>query len=351
LGQLYNGETGKGLLFLVVFAANIVLLAACVFHEAFLGLVSKLSANFNLVVDPQAIDWFSKVPAGSPFLLIYAGLILTFVAYSAREAYDRAALTQQGAVYPKFFLGLPEATSGSYLFHFAVIVCGTLILLFMVVPKPPIEQVTEILLVPPRPAAKPKPKEPPAPKQKVELPKPVVTPKVEQKPVTKPEPVKTEPVKTEPTPSPVTAAPGPDATASSAAPGPSAPASDAGGSSSDAGAGGGGGEAADIDFGPYLAELQKRIKKNWHPPRGNESKRITAKFKIHLSGEITNIKLERSSGLSIADDAAVDAIEKSSPLPPLPKGADSDLVIKFTFDYNVFNGASQSAAGSGAVSN
>lgn len=33
------------------------------------------------------------------------------------------------------------------------------------------------------------------------------------------------------------------------------------------------------DFGPYMRELQRRIKMNWDPPKGNESKRVVLQFK------------------------------------------------------------------------
>lgn len=345
LGQLYNGETGKGLLFVCAFFVNVLLFLSFVFQGAALSAIGMLAALAQQQIDPEAIKWFSTVPAGSPFLLIYAGLILTFVAYAVRDAYDRAAVTWKGAVHPKFFLGLPEATSGSYLAHFTIMVCGLVMMLFIVAPKEPTEQYTDIQLIPPPPAPPPKPKpDPPRPKARQEEPKKQEVVQPQPKPVEqKVEPQKTEPLPVATTPAPVAPAPA----ASSGPP-----------SDSSSGTAGDGqaqapssGDGQDVDFGPYLAELQKRIKKNWFPPRGNESKRITVKFKIHKDGEITSVKLEKSSGLSIADDAALEAIDKISPLPPLPAGADNDLVIRFTFDYNVFNGGNQSAAGAGAISN
>ena len=100
------------------------------------------------------------------------------------------------------------------------------------------------------------------------------------------------------------------------------------------------GDSAEIDFGPYVQEMTRRIKKAWFPPKGNESKRITVKFKIKRSGDVRSIRLIESSGLSIADNAAIAAVEQAAPFPPLPAGADDEISIKFTFDYNVFNGTS-----------
>ncbi len=91
------------------------------------------------------------------------------------------------------------------------------------------------------------------------------------------------------------------------------------------------------DFGPYMKELQRRIKMNWDPPKGNESKRVILLFSIARDGRLLNVKVYRSSGLPAADNAAIDAVKLTAPFRPLPpefKGNSVD--IQFTFDYNVF---------------
>ncbi len=91
------------------------------------------------------------------------------------------------------------------------------------------------------------------------------------------------------------------------------------------------------DFGPYMKELQRRIKMNWDPPKGNESKRVILLFSIARDGRLLNVKVHRSSGLPAADNAAIDAVKLTAPFRPLPpefKGNSVD--IQFTFDYNVF---------------
>lgn len=94
----------------------------------------------------------------------------------------------------------------------------------------------------------------------------------------------------------------------------------------------------DVDFGPYMADLQRRIKKHWFPPKGNESKRVMVVFKVHSGGELSGLHLERSSGVALADNAALKAVEDAAPFRPLPDGAPDTVDIQFTFDYNVFNG-------------
>ena len=107
---------------------------------------------------------------------------------------------------------------------------------------------------------------------------------------------------------------------------------------------GGGGGAPGIDalrepdFGPYMRELQIRIKMNWDPPKGNESKRVVLLFKIAKDGRLLSCRVNKSSGLPSADQAALKAVELTAPFRPLPadfRGQSID--IQFTFDYNVFN--------------
>ena len=117
-----------------------------------------------------------------------------------------------------------------------------------------------------------------------------------------------------------------------------------GGGTGNAGNPGGGGGAPGIDalrepdFGPYMRELQRRIKMNWDPPKGNESKRVVLLFKIAKDGRLLSCRIHKSSGLPSADQAALKAVELTAPFRPLPgdfKGQSID--IQFTFDYNVFN--------------
>ena len=95
------------------------------------------------------------------------------------------------------------------------------------------------------------------------------------------------------------------------------------------------------DFGPYMRELQRRIKMNWEPPKGNESKRVVLLFKIARDGRLISHRVYKSSGLPAADRAAMHAVELTAPFKPLPPEYKGDSVdIQFTFDYNVFGATS-----------
>lgn len=92
-----------------------------------------------------------------------------------------------------------------------------------------------------------------------------------------------------------------------------------------------------VDFGPYMHELQRRIKMNWKPPIDNYSKRIVLLFTLNKNGTLTKSSVLHSSGIPEADKAAMEALQLAAPFKPLPseyKGESID--IQFTFDYNVY---------------
>lgn len=109
--------------------------------------------------------------------------------------------------------------------------------------------------------------------------------------------------------------------------------------------GGGGGRPGidaikEPDFGPWMNELQRRIKMNWDPPKGNESKRVVLLLKIAKDGRLLSCSVSKSSGLPNADNAAINAVKLAAPFRPLPvEYKNSSVDIIFTFDYNVFNAA------------
>ncbi len=91
-------------------------------------------------------------------------------------------------------------------------------------------------------------------------------------------------------------------------------------------------------FDGYMADLQRRIKMYWSPPKVNNSRRVIVIFKINAKGDLINLKIDKSSGLTIADIYALRAVEKAAPFPALPEGASPTVDIQFTFDYNYWNG-------------
>lgn len=529
LGQLYNGETRKGMLFLGVTGINLLILLLFLFTDSILQGLVNFGQSFHMKPNYVLVKVLQEAHLGSPVSIIFLGMVMTFIAYAIRDAYDHAALIQRRHIYPEYVIEIPEATSGSYLFHFALMLSCFILAFFFIVPPPPKSQITDIEFIqeqpptqkkivsrrravkasesagkhdptkeitPPSPAprapsrasaesprpAQPTPRPTPAPTPTLRptpaptptptptptpmarptptptlrptpiptptpTPMPALTPTARPSPTPSPTPAPTPvahpgvaapmptarpspfggPATPSPAPSPVaiahagpsTFAPAPRVGGSSTAPavpstapspvsfgagggssaGPTpvpvvggsgtssqkgspgggagaAPAptrvsaGHAGGSSGGGGpaiavapslarpSGGGGGEGvkgnpdpnanpggrpsvaaqADVDFGPYMADLQRRIKRAWFPPKGTESRRVVVVFKIHRGGELSHLRLDRSSGVAIADQAALKAVENAAPFRPLPAGAPEDVDIQFTFDYNVFGG-------------
>jgi len=93
-------------------------------------------------------------------------------------------------------------------------------------------------------------------------------------------------------------------------------------------------DVGQIDFGPWMAEIQRRIKSNWTPPKLSVSKAAAFDFDVSKAGEISNI--ETADGGDEAYNKASLAALKASTLPPLPVHAPETIRIRFNFDYNVF---------------
>jgi TonB family protein len=87
-----------------------------------------------------------------------------------------------------------------------------------------------------------------------------------------------------------------------------------------------------------MADLQRHIKRCWYPPHQMETKRVKVIFTVTTTGEMRNLRLLQSSGLTIADKAALKAAEDAAPFRHLPEHAPVSVDIEFTFDYNVFSG-------------
>jgi protein TonB len=91
---------------------------------------------------------------------------------------------------------------------------------------------------------------------------------------------------------------------------------------------------ADFDFGPYIASVTQRIKRNFNPPSKDDSLKAVVLFSIARSGSVSGVRILRSSGLPMFDDAALSAIRVSSPFRSFPPEASkSSIQMEFTFDY------------------
>lgn len=73
-------------------------------------------------------------------------------------------------------------------------------------------------------------------------------------------------------------------------------------------------------YGYYVERMVSAIRRHWRrPPVPREIEAVVA-FRIQRNGEITQVRLETSSGYEVFDRAAQQAVRDASPLPPLPSG-------------------------------
>jgi TonB family protein len=91
-----------------------------------------------------------------------------------------------------------------------------------------------------------------------------------------------------------------------------------------------------VDFGPYMANLQRQIKRQWFPPRGAKTTKVKVKFKVYKDGRMANLKILEHGPDQATDDAALLAVEHAAPsFKALPEGSPGDVDIEFKFDYSV----------------
>ncbi len=94
----------------------------------------------------------------------------------------------------------------------------------------------------------------------------------------------------------------------------------------------------DVDFGPYMARLERKIGAAWTPPQGHEFDRITVIFQLNNSGDVSDLRVKGSSGFESSDKEALAAVTRSGPFEIPPKGAPKIIGVEFTFDFNIVKG-------------
>lgn len=93
----------------------------------------------------------------------------------------------------------------------------------------------------------------------------------------------------------------------------------------------------DPDLGPYLAQLQQRVRQQWIPGLTQNSQRTVVYFVVSRSGQVNNLRIVQPSGSGVADKAALSAVKRAAPFAPLPTDYSQDYInIQFTFSINVY---------------
>lgn len=83
---------------------------------------------------------------------------------------------------------------------------------------------------------------------------------------------------------------------------------------------------ADFPFAYYVEQLLSLIGANWFKPESAEGTSCVVSFRVMRSGQVTDVKVDSSSGVSYYDRAAARAVYAANPLPPLPPDYRNDAL-------------------------
>lgn len=89
------------------------------------------------------------------------------------------------------------------------------------------------------------------------------------------------------------------------------------------------------DLAPYLFQVQDKISSHWTIDQKDGSERVVVGFTIDDKGEISKVRLDKSSEDATTDEAALQAVHAAAPFPPLPDGVAQGLDVQFEFQYSV----------------
>jgi len=111
-----------------------------------------------------------------------------------------------------------------------------------------------------------------------------------------------------------------------------------GGGEGPGGPGYGAGGLANFPYTYYLNIITDRVSSNWFSslvdPGISGSFQTIIYFRIEKSGQVLDVKIEQSSGVSPLDLSAVRAVKASAPFPPLPREyEDNYLGIHLIFEH------------------
>ena len=84
----------------------------------------------------------------------------------------------------------------------------------------------------------------------------------------------------------------------------------------------------------YMGEVAKKLHRNKVNPRSQLTGTVMLRFTVDTKGEILSRTVQQSSGSKVLDDAALAALERAAPFPPLPSTVASgplEMQVPFRF--------------------
>lgn len=91
----------------------------------------------------------------------------------------------------------------------------------------------------------------------------------------------------------------------------------------------------DVDLSEYFAEIKRRVKGNWNPSFAVEEYTTFLAFDIQKNGQITGLRVTRSSGSEKVDRESLEAVQDSAPFAPLPPEFPLEA-MKVQFSFNIY---------------
>ncbi|MBA4074269.1 MAG: hypothetical protein C0508_04445 [Cyanobacteria bacterium PR.023] len=92
----------------------------------------------------------------------------------------------------------------------------------------------------------------------------------------------------------------------------------------------------DVDLESWALDTQQRIRKVWFPPKCIPQDEPMVLFKVDRSGQRSAVRLGRNGRESYADEAALKAVNQSSPFSALPDGSPASIEIRQCFHSSVW---------------
>jgi len=84
----------------------------------------------------------------------------------------------------------------------------------------------------------------------------------------------------------------------------------------------------------YLGKLRRTLERNKINPRSRQNGTVLIIFKVGASGQLISRKVKKSSGSKLLDDAAMAALDRAAPFPPMPENvAQGPLEVQVPFKF------------------
>jgi TonB family protein len=95
-------------------------------------------------------------------------------------------------------------------------------------------------------------------------------------------------------------------------------------------------DGGNFPFASYISRMRQKIATAWEVPVGTEGLERSAVvyFRVHRDGSVSDVTVEKPSGLQLFDRSCQRGVIEAAPMPPLPREYSDEFVsVHFTFVY------------------